>query len=549
MLIKKQSTQSMLYRLSDFTQNISKDITGGLTAGVVALPLALAFGIASGAGAMAGLYGAIVLGILAAIFGGTRQQISGPTGPMTVVMTTVIMDFTVQFPEQWLGLAFTTVILAGLMQILFGILRIGKYIVMVPYPVISGFMSGIGLIIIVLQIPVLLGFAVPSSLPEVFSNLHDYVQQVHLPTLWLGIAGILIQILWRGPYAGALPPALVALVAVTIISIVTVESDALLRIGELPSGLPPLVMPTFEWSVLELMLMNAFMLAVLGAIDSLLTSLVLDNESGEQHDSDQELIGQGIGNACAGLLGALPGAGATMRSMINIKAGGQGPLAGVVHGLLLLLVVLGLGFMFSEIPQVVLAAILLKVGIDIIDWPFLKKIHRLPLFPVCLMFLVLGLTLFVDLITAVLVGVFIKNIDTVKRLSDLQLGDIILSDGKTDAQLLCDMHLNYLSEHPNTVLLKITGPMSYAVGRGLKKRYRNFASHEHLIVDLNEARIVGYSTSLILYELVKKAVQQGQSVVLVGVDDNTRKMLGRLGIREVLAESDIRTGSELPDLD
>ena len=166
------------------------------------------------------------------------------------------------------------------------------------------------------------------------------------------------------------------------------------------------------------------------------------------------------------------------------------------------------------------------------------------------MFGVFGrLTLFVDLITAVLVGVFIKNIDTVKRLSDLQLGDIILSDGKTDAQLLCDMHLNYLSEHPNTVLLKITGPMSYAVGRGLKKRYRNFVSHEHLIVDLNEARIVGYSTSLILYELVKKAVQQGQSVVLVGVDDNTRKMLGRLGIREVLAESDIRTGSELPDLD
>ena len=179
----------MLYRLSDFTQNISKDITGGLTAGVVALPLALAFGIASGAGAMAGIYGAIILGILAAIFGGTRQQISGPTGPMTVVMTTVIMDFTVQFPEQWLSLAFTTVILAGLMQILFGMLRIGKYIVMVPYPVISGFMSGIGLIIIVLQIPVLLGFAVPSSLPEVFSNLHDYVQQVYPTDLMAGHCG------------------------------------------------------------------------------------------------------------------------------------------------------------------------------------------------------------------------------------------------------------------------------------------------------------------------------------------------------------------------
>ncbi len=521
----------MLYTPNDFTQSLTRDISGGLTAGVVALPLALAFGIASGAGAMAGLYGAIIVGLFGAIFGGTRQQISGPTGPMTVVMTTIIMECAALYPDAWLALAFTTVMLAGLLQIAMGLLKIGKYIVMVPYPVISGFMTGIGFIIILLQIPVLFGLPAEGSLLTVLTTLPDTISAMNWHALFFGALGIACLFGWRGRYANVLPAALVTLILLSVLSLIMPIGEDLTRIGALPSGLPSLVLPAFEWDVLQVMFTNAVMLAVLGAIDSLLTSLVLDNESGEQHDSEQELIGQGIGNTVAGLFGALPGAGATMRSMVNVKAGGQGPSAGVIHSVLLLAVALGLGFVFVDIPQVVLAAILIKVGIDIIDWPFLKQLHKLPWFPVCLMFTVLLLTVFVDLITAVLVGVFIKNLDTVKRLSDLQLGDIILSDGLSEKQRLSDAEQAFLSDQSDsTVLLKITGPMSYAVGRGLMRRYRPFRQHAHLIIDLSQARIVGYSTSMIINELISKAIQQGQRVTLMGVDNNTRETLLRLGL-------------------
>lgn len=512
----------MFYRREDYTRSVSGDIKGGLTSGIVAIPVAVAFGIASGAGAIAGLYGAIIVGLFAAIFGGTRQQISGPTGPMTVIMTTVIMDFIQHFPETWLALSFSTVILAGLLQVLMGICRLGKYIVMVPYPVISGFMSGIGLIIILLQLPTLLGVAVNTSVTSIISTLPQQMTNANITVILFALLAFIIQWVWRGRYATALPPALVTLVTVTILSLIVISPEQLPRIGEMPSGLPEFVIPQFNQQALEMMLKSAIMLAILGAIDSLLTSLVLDNISGEQHNSDRELIGQGIGNSIAGFCGALPGAGATMRSIVNYKSGGRGPLSGVVHSILLISVVLGFGAVFSVIPHVVLAAILVKVGIDIIDWPFLKTLHKLPIFPVCLMFLVMGLTVFVDLITAVFVGVFIKNIDTVKRLSDLQLGDIEIG-----------------SHSENTVFMKITGPISYAVGRGLNKRYRPFREYAHLTIDLHQARIVGYSTSVILIELVKKALASGQTVNIVGADNATMAMLERLGILSILPRQNI----------
>lgn len=523
----------MYYTRRDFTHTLPQDIVGGITSGVVALPLALAFGIASGAGPMAGLYSAIIVGFFASIFGGTRQQISGPTGPMTVVMTTVILEFTQHYPDQWLALTFTTVILAGLIQIAMGLCKIGKYIVMVPYPVVSGFMSGIGLIIIVLQIPVIFGFAHASSISAVFLDLPHYWEHMNGFALLMALLGLVLLYLWRGKFATRLPAALVILVALTVLSLVMPFADSLQRIGTLPSGLPGFVIPTFNLAAIDTIIVNAFMLAVLGAIDSLLTSLVLDNESGEQHDSEQELIGQGFANTIAGFFAALPGAGATMRSMVNIKAGGQGPSAGVVHSILLLVAVLGLGSLFEHIPQVVLAAILIKVGIEIIDWPFLKRLHKLPFFPVFLMFTVLILTLAFDLITAVLVGVFIKNIDTVKRLSDLQLGDIILSDGVSEQQRLSSTEQDYLNKRAqSTVLMKITGPVSYAVGRGLHRRYRDFKTHRELIIDLSQARIVGYSTALIIIDIVNKAIVQEQHVTIIGVDKSTRDLLIRLGLQE-----------------
>ena len=282
---------------------------------------------------------------------------------------------------------------------------------------------------------------------------------------------------------------------------------------------------------------NALMLAVLGSIDSLLTSLVADNLTGTQHESDRELVGQGVGNTVAGLFGTLPGAGATMRTVVNLRAGGTGPLSGVVHALTLLLVVLALGFAFRNIPLAALAAVLIKVGIDIIDWPFLKRILRLPRFPVFLMLLVLALTVFVDLITAVFVGVFIKNIVTVNRLSELELGSVVLTDGTKNTERLPGDERALLDANKGEVtLLRITGPISYAVARGLKNRLSQLDHRAHLLIDITDAEIIGISTAMVLEELVRTATAHETRVHLIDARRDTRHELRQLGLLRHVGE-------------
>ena len=527
-----------MYSVRDFTQNLRGNLFGGVTAAVVALPLALAFGISSGVGPIAGLFGAICVGFFAAVFGGTAPQISGPTGPMTVVMTAMTTEYLAQYPDDGLVLAFTTVFLGGCLQILFGILRIGKYIIMVPYPVISGFMTGIGVIIILLELGPLLGFASPANIIEAVSSLPTQVTSAHVETLLIGLLSLTIIYSWRGRFNQVMPAPLLALIIATLAALFFGSNAGISQIGAIPTALPSLHIPSFRYALLEPMAINAIMLAVLGSIDSLLTSLVADNITGTQHHSDRELVGQGIGNAVAGLLGGLPGAGATMRTMVNIRAGGTGPLSGVIHALILLGIVSGLGFLFENIPLAALAGILIKVGIDIIDWPFLRRLLRIPKFPALLMLTVLFLTVFVDLITAVFVGVFIKNLVTISKLSDLQLGQVIFSDGTTNLERLPIEEQNMLSEHTGeAVLFRITGPISYAVGRNLGKRFRdNIKSAKVLLIDITDAAIVGISSAMVLEEVIRKALASNTVVKLIGVHVEKHQELKQLGLVELVGK-------------
>ncbi|MCB1671461.1 MAG: SulP family inorganic anion transporter [Gammaproteobacteria bacterium] len=530
-----------MYSRRAYTQNLSGNLFGGLTAAIVALPLALAFGISSGAGPVAGLYGAVCVGFFAAVFGGTPTQISGPTGPMTVVMAAMTADYLAGNPEQGLALAFSTVFLGGCLQALFGMLRIGKYIIMVPYPVISGFMTGIGVIIILMELGPLLGFPSNSDIAASVAALPAQLAGLNGYAIGAGAISLAVVFLWRGRLNRILPAPLVALIAATVTLSVFFPTDSIARIGTIPSAIPTLHLPVFQIDMLQSMLTNAVMLAVLGSIDSLLTSLVADNITDDSHDSDRELIGQGIGNAVAGLLGGLPGAGATMRTMVNIRAGGSGPLGGVVHSLILLATLSGLGFLFQSIPLAALAGILIKVGIDIIDWPFLKQLWKLPRFPVALMLVVLLLTVFVDLITAVFVGVFIKNLVTISKLSDLQLGSVILSDGVTDLDRLPPAEAGVLAEHTGEVLLlRITGPLSYAVGRGLSSRVKAKLNDSRLLViDITAASIVGISTAMVLLDLVRKALARGIAVKFIGADLNRHQELAKLGLTGLIARENL----------
>jgi len=289
--------------------NLKGDIFGGLTAAVVALPMALAFGIASGAGASAGIWGAILVGFFASLFGGTPSLISEPTGPMTVIVTAVMAELIARNPETGLAMGFTVIMMAGVFQILFGVLKLGKYITMLPYNVISGFMTGIGVILIFLQIALFLGQETPAGgVIGVIRNLPELITNINPQELALGLITLAILFFYPRKWKAIVPPQLTALLIGTLITVFLLRDydiRTISTIGEITPGLPKLQMPTWNMENLRLMFVNAIVLATVGCIDCLLTCLVCDSLTRGEHKSNKELIGQGLANIITGVCGVL----------------------------------------------------------------------------------------------------------------------------------------------------------------------------------------------------------------------------------------------------
>lgn len=514
-------------------QNLRGDFFGGMTAAVVALPLALAFGVSSGAGAVAGLYGAIATGFFAALFGGTPSQISGPTGPMTVVMSTVFTGLVAKYPETGLAMAFTVVMLGGLFQICFGLLHLGEYITLMPYTVISGFMTGIGVIILVLQLAPFFGVTGSGSVNDSIAALPSVIAQANWAAAGLGLLTLVIVFGMPRKLNRILPAPLVALVVGTLVSLL-LAGDAVPRIDTIPEGLPAFQRPEFSPGALQDMLSYGLVLATLGAIDSLLTSLVADNITRTQHDSDRELIGQGIGNMVSGLMGGLPGAGATMRTVINVKSGGKTPLSGIFHAGILLVVVLGAGSITEQIPLTVLAGILIKVGIDIIDWSFLKRAHRVSWKAAWVMYGVLFLTVFVDLITAVGAGIFVSNLLTVKTVTDEQRKHVQAIVSPNDETLTEEERALLATMEGRVLLFRLSGPMSFGAAKTISQRMTIVNQFEVLILDLADAPRVGVTAALAIENMVRDAIAQQHLVLIVGAKGHAQQRLSALGILDML---------------
>ena len=512
--------------------NFRGDFFGGLTAAIVALPLALAFGVASGIGPSAGLYGAISVGFFAALFGGTPAQISGPTGPMTVVMASTVATLVARNPESGLAMVLTVVMLGGLFQILLGLLRLGKYITLMPYTVISGFMSGVGVIIIVLQIGPLLGQEGTAGVVNSIVAIPNYLRDINPPAAALGLLTLAIVFAAPARLNRILPAPLIALVACTLLSMWGFPNSNIPHIGDIPGGLPTFHWPQFEWQTLKDMLVYSVMLGTLGALDSLLTSLVADNVTRTQHDSDRELIGQGIGNMVSGLFGGLPGAGATMRTVINVQAGGRTPVSGIVHALLLAVVVWKASFLTEPIPNAVLAGILIKVGIDIIDWGFIKRAHRLSTKGAGVMYLVLGLTVFVDLITAVAVGVFVANLLTIQSLTDLQVQAMKTTTRPDNQDWLSREEQILLGAARGKVLMfHLSGPMSFGAAKAISRQMSIVEHYEVLILDLSDVPRLGVTALLAIETMIKDAFAKEREVFVVGAQG---QVYNRLQCLEVL---------------
>ena len=528
----------MLNRIN--ATNLKGDVFGGLTAAVIALPMALAFGIASGAGAAAGLWGAVIIGLVASLFGGTPTLISEPTGPMTVVFTSVIISFTAtaDSPEQALAMAFSVGVLAGIFQILFGLFRLGRYVTMMPYTVISGFMSGIGIILVLLQLGPFLGQATPKG--GVMGTLLEMPALVQgTQPMELLLALITLAILWFTPSAvkRVCPPQLLALVVGTVLALSLFSGAGLRTIPEFSAAFPSFQLPMFSSSQLRLMVIDAAVLGMLGCIDALLTSVVADSLTRTEHNSNKELIGQGLANVVSGLFGAMPGAGATMGTVVNIQSGGRTALSGIVRAMVLMLVVLLAAPLASRIPLAVLAGIAVKVGIDIIDWDFLQRAHHLSVKAAVITYGVIALTVLVDLIAAVGIGVFVANVLTIDRMSTLQSKKVKTISTTDDDVELSDEEQQLLDRASGMVLLfQLAGPMIFGVAKAISREHNAIGNCQAVVFDLSEVSHLGVTAAIALENAVKEAMEVGRDVFMVGVSGSTENRLRKLKLLERLPE-------------
>ncbi|XPV70080.1 MAG: SulP family inorganic anion transporter [Halarcobacter sp.] len=492
--------------------SIKNDVFGGITAAVVALPLALAFGVASGAGAMAGLYGAIILGFFASLFGGTQTQISGPTGPMTVITATAIATFPNDFES-----VITVIFLSGIIQISLGIVKVGKWVKYIPYPVISGFMSGIGLIIIILQINPFIGVESYGSVIQTIVELPQSIKQANFESLIIASITLAIMFLTPKKITRFVPAALIALVSITYLTIFMGYS--IQTIGEIPMGLPDITIPTkFDLLKLDTIITLAITLALLGTIDTLLTSLVADSMTKTKHNPNKELIAQGIGNSLCSLVGAIPGAGATMRTVINIKSGGTTRLSGMIHALSLLIIVLFLAPLASKIPLAVLSGILIKVGFDILDYKLLRIINKIPRQDLLIMITVFLLTIFVDLIMAVGAGITFASILAIYKIS--KKTKMSTSNAKKGVSFDIDV------ENKDIKILKIDGSLFFGTASILDRKIDKINPNtKFVILDCLHVSMMDLSAIFILEEIIVKLEEKNIKVILLLNHTHRRKVL------------------------
>ena len=525
--------------------HIRGDIFGGVTAGIVALPLALAFGSQTPLGAEAGLYGAIAIGFFAALLGGTETQVSGPTGPMTVVSIGVILSAMAMagssgINDVTLGIIIATFFVAGLIELLFGIIGIGKYIKYIPYPVVSGFMSGIGVIILVLQIFDFFGYAgtdAPKNIVGIITGVGLALANINWVAVTVAMATIAIIYLFPR-VTKAVPSTLVALIVVSAAAYF-MKLDIPI-IGDIPKGLPDLKVDTIlavdftDTKILFFILKYGLILAALGAIDSLLTSLVADNLTKTKHDSNRELMGQGIGNMAAAMIGGLPGAGATMRTVVNINSGGITRISGGIHGLFLLGVLLGLGVFVGVIPKAVLAGILITVGIGIVDYKGLRDIAKVPRADAVIMIVVLVMTVFVDLLQAVGVGMILASILFMKKISDVV----------EDQSVVESLHNHIAAKEPawadeielpehikEKVFIKhLNGPMFFGFTMRFQELVQEIPNIEEVIFRMERVPYMDQSGLYAFEEALSVLKKKNIDVIVTGLQKQPRELMDKSGI-------------------
>lgn len=527
-------------------KTIRGDILGGITAAVVAVPIGMAFGIASGMGILAGLYGAVALCLVGSIFGGTKTQISGPTAPMTVAMTVVIATYA----DGSIAQALVIVVFAGVIQVLLGLSRIGRFVVYTPYVVISGFMTGIGLIIVLVHLPPILGAETPSggamgavsALPEAFGATNLHAVFVALVTIGFGL-------LWPKRFSLFVPAPLVGLIVGSVLGLFWLTEAP--RLESMPIGLPSFSLELPSTSFLLRAIEPALILALLGSVDSLLTSLVADSMTGTSHNSNRELIGQGLGNITAGLIGGLPGAGTTTCTVTNIVSNGTTRLSGIVCGTLILSVLLWFGKLFPPIPLSALAGVMVLVGLEIVDWNLVKRLHRVQAYYLSVVLLTCGLTIFVDLVTAVAVGLIVAGLTHAAQLESLELDNLKslpLLDWKFLHKLdpddpkfdegMAETGVDVFSARVG--LVEFNGIYTVASSRELSSVIgEDIKDHEVVIFDFSKTVHIDDSVAMVIVRLINVVVKSDTHLIIMGLGGSVADTLNSLDVLQQVPEAHV----------
>jgi len=503
--------------------NLVQDSMAGITVAFIALPLALGFGVASGLGAITGMWGAIAGGLVGGLFGGSNAGVSGPTGPKTVQLAVVMHDHMLANGAPDLGFAFGCVFFSGVIMLVLAIMRVGKLIYLTPYSVISGFMCGIGAIVMIIEFNAFVGLPTLSSVREALmaipsSAMHANLQAVLISCITLGIIIVwprITKVVW-------LPGPLIGLaVGTAVANIFGFDID---YIPEVPTGLPEIYIPPV--SQIPEMIGPAAALAGLAIYDSLLTCIVIDQMSDDRHNSDQEIWGQGLANMAAGLVGGLTTATATMRSVAAIQSGAKTITATVVHGLVLLALVLGLAPLASYIPMASLAGILFKVGYDILDFRVFPVLRRLPVSSKITFWTVLFLTVWEDLLVAVAVGLVISFFLFVRDMSQMWEPEVIgVEESAKITKGLLPKHLE-----KKIALLEPEGPMFFGVADNLLRQAEKLKDYQVLIVSMRHVPVIDLSGAFALEDLARLANQRGTKVIIKGVHPAVERILNELSV-------------------
>ena len=517
-------------RIRIMGSNIAQDTLAGITVAFIALPLALGFGVASGLGAITGMWGAIAGGFVGGLFGGSNVGVSGPTGPKTVQLAVVMHDHMLANGQPDLVFAFGCVFVSGVIMLILAAMRVGKFIYLTPYSVISGFMCGIGAIVIIIELNPFVGLPTLSSVREALLSIPSSLMNAHLDALMISLITLGTILIWpKITTVIWLPSPLIGLVVGTTVA--NLLGLDIRYIPEVPTGLPDLYLPPITRAYD--MLPPAAALAGLAIYDSLLTCVVIDQMSNdERHNSDQEIWGQGMANMTAGLIGGLTTATATMRSIANIQCGARTILSTIVHGCVLLALVLGLAPLASYIPMGCLAAILFKVGYDILDFRVFPILHRIPTPAKITFWTVFLLTVWEDLLVAVGVGLAIAFFLFVRDMSEMWKPEVMgLEESQKPGHERVPKHLRKL-----IAVLEPQGPMFFGIADTLYRQVDKLTHYQVLIISLIHVPMVDLSGAFALEDMANHAQKNGTKVLIKGMNPAVRRTLYELSVMKHIGQ-------------